>query len=106
MPCHLSVLKCRATLWYYFVFVSTIWLLIDAYWRPFASLLAPFGIAVYYFRDPLDFAAIVTNFWARIVAGNGAEMEPSGSKLEFNSAFGALRATVLRVTLNALGSDT
>ena len=52
------------------------------------------------FSRPLDFAAIVTNFWARIVAGNGAEMEPSCSKLRFWGSPGH------RSTLNALGSDT
>ena len=83
---------------------------------PFGSLLAPIGVLLppigslwvccVLFLGPLDFVAIVTNFWVRIVTGNKAEMGPSGPKLEFNSAFGALRATVLRVTLNALGSDT
>ena len=79
------------------------------YWRVLASFCFPIGSlwdCCVLFPETLDFVAIVTNFWARIVAGNGAEMEPSGSKFEFNSAFGALRATVLRVTLNALGSDT
>ena len=79
------------------------------YWRVLASFCLPIGSlwdCCVLFPRPLDFVAIVTSFWARIVAGNGAEMEPSGSKLEFNSAFGALWATVLRVTLNALGSDT